>query len=309
MACCTATALIEFIFILKATAFAGIPTTPECTPPSGGVSLILPVRVISTGPQPDPPYPRGDFAVTAGRKTIPVCALAYTRLPTSFGIVLDTSASMDVADPTLKGAREGLKRLLDAASPQDEFFVVAVSGGPELRSPFTSDVKQTLDALALHPKGRTPLLDTLALALSTMRGALHPNRCLLVISDAIDTSSTVDAKKLSQILAQTPVPIFLIMVAGRSTPLSRFQDERFLREDVLQVVRASGGYTVESTTERNSPTLIAAVVESMRTPYLLKFALPHAATSTDLGSVKVEVRSRGPKPVLLYRGGFLKRGQ
>lgn len=216
---------------------------------------------------------------------------------------------MDVTDSTLKGAREGLRQLLQDASPQDEFFVVAASGGPELRSRFTSDVKQTLDALSLHPKGRTPLLDALALALSTMRGARHPNRCLFVISDAMDTNSAIDTKKLGQILAQTPVPIFLIMVAGRSTPLSRFQDERFLREDVLQVVRASGGYAVESTTQRSSPALIGAVIESMRTPYLLKFALPHFATGADLGSVKIEVRSRGRKPVLLYRGGFLKRGQ
>ena len=107
--------------------------------------------------------------------------------PMSVGIVFDTSGSMG---PKLQRSRQAVKQFLQAANPEDEFFLISFNDRPELVVGFTPDTEEVQNRTTFFDsKGRTALLDAVYMAMNQMKKARNPRKAVLIISDGGDNSS------------------------------------------------------------------------------------------------------------------------
>jgi Ca-activated chloride channel family protein len=112
--------------------------------------------------------------------------------PASLLFVLDISGSMK---KPLADVQEAMRRVLRAASADDEFAVVEFSDGTRLTVDFTSmqsRIENRIDAMTAT--GRTSLKDALFVALREVPRANHERRALIVLSDGGDNHSVVMLK-------------------------------------------------------------------------------------------------------------------
>ena len=132
-------------------------------------------------------------------------------LPTSVGIVLDTSGSMSFK---LSQARQIVAAVMNSATPSDEFAVIQAADRPIALSGFAgaSSVLPTLRFI--QPKGRSALLDGIYLGTQLMKMAHNERKVLLVISDGLDHTSRkqeIEIVNLASYCSESPIAV----MAGR----------------------------------------------------------------------------------------------
>lgn len=159
---------------------------------------------------------KSDFRAFEGKDEQRIVSVSVESGPVSVGIVFDASGSMK---QTRAMTIEALHGFLRTADPLDEFFAVQVRDRPELVVDFTSDpeaVRGQLDASP--PDGATALIDSVYLAASHIKHALHQRRMLLVISDGEDNSSRYSQRELKRMLEEADVTVYAIGVGVRKPP-------------------------------------------------------------------------------------------
>src|SRR5580700_10578450 len=99
--------------------------------------------------------------------------------PLSIGIVFDTSGSMGAK---LQHSRLSVAEFFKTTNPEDEAFLVEFSDKPRVSVPFTHNLDEIQNRLVfVESKGETALLDSVYLALATMRKAHNPRKALILI--------------------------------------------------------------------------------------------------------------------------------
>ena len=78
---------------------------------------------------------KSNFSVYQDKQKEQIQNLSSDDAPISVGVILDISGSMG---DKIERAREAVSQFLETANPQDEFFMITFSDGPELVGPFTS---------------------------------------------------------------------------------------------------------------------------------------------------------------------------
>src|SRR5580765_2532087 len=90
----------------------------------------------------------------------------------------------------LERSRQEVAQFLRTANPQDEFFVIQFNDRPELSVSFAAQPEDIQSRLTwVQSKGRTALLDGVAMAMNEMKKAKNGRKALLIISDGGDNSS------------------------------------------------------------------------------------------------------------------------
>ena len=179
---------------------------PACV--GRGEVYSIPVRM---GTGAEKRWQASDFSVRVHGVDEEVCGYSHFRYPVSVGMLVDASGSME---PRFGGGREAMaetaRAFLRTRGPQDEFFLGYVNEEPAVQIPFTSDLRRLLPAAEVRTKGRTALIDSIYLALNTMRKARCATRGLLVLSDGEDNRSVYRMDELRGLAREARVPIFLI---------------------------------------------------------------------------------------------------
>jgi VWFA-related protein len=179
-------------------------------------------------------------------------------------LVLDTSASID---------REKLRQLqaagrvfLDGMREGDEVALLGFSHELRLLFPYTTDRLGLGRALlGILPGGATALYDGIY---AGMRLASGRGRSLLVLfTDGRDNTSWLDAAQVSEVVRQSDV--LLQVVATKAHGQGREQGRRlaFLR----RIAEETGGRLWPADTPRKLAPAFAAIMEAMKTRYLLSF--------------------------------------
>ena len=129
-------------------------------------------------------------------------------VPTSVGLVFDTSGSMKAKLPE---ARLATRRLLDTLEPDDEVFLLTFADRPQLQVDFTSDFESVQNRLlAARGAGSTSFIDAVSAALTHMRGAHKSRKSLLVVSDGGDNHSRHSSGELLSLAREADVQIYTV---------------------------------------------------------------------------------------------------
>jgi VWFA-related protein len=157
-----------------------------------------------------PALSRNDIRIVQGAKEIPV--QYFERQPSSVGILVDSSGSMD---QKLQAASAASADFIRALNPQDEIFLFAFSSKPYLLQPLTSNHYLVLARLSLlHAYGQTALYDTLWDGMLMARHGCNPRKALFVITDGMDDVSRTTLAEIDAEAQKTNVAIYSIGIGN-----------------------------------------------------------------------------------------------
>ena len=170
--------------------------------------VLVPVSVCDPMNRPVTGLERQHFKVFDDRVEQTVTHFAMDDEAVAVGLVFDISGSMG---PKLRLAREAAAQFFSTANPEDEFFLVEFNDQPRLVTPLTSSTEEIQNQLAFaQSKGRTALLDALALSLHELKRSLKRRKALLIISDGGDNSSRYTEGELRRRVREGDVLIYAI---------------------------------------------------------------------------------------------------
>src|SRR5438309_6347072 len=133
---------------------------------------------------------------------------ASEAAPMSLGIVFDISHSME---RKLDFAKDAAVKFLEKGTPDDEYFLVEFSTRAKLAEGFTTDIRRLRDRLSLTPaQGSTALYDAVYLGLSKLKGAQHPKKALLLITDGEDNHSRYSRGDIREVVRESDAQIYVI---------------------------------------------------------------------------------------------------
>ncbi len=170
--------------------------------------VLVPVSVCDPMNRPVTGLEREHFKVFDDRVEQTVTHFAMDDEAVAVGLVFDISGSMG---PKLRLAREAAAQFFSTANPEDEFFLVEFNDQPRLVTPLTSSTEEIQNQLAFaQSKGRTALLDALALSLHELKRSTKRRKALLIISDGGDNSSRYTEGELRRRVREGDVLIYAI---------------------------------------------------------------------------------------------------
>ncbi len=262
-----------------------------CDSRNGARIYSISVRVTTEKFEPVGGLRPTDFTLTENGKPLSICGFSHSRLPSSIGIVLDTSGSMrgNLAITDAFGSA-----FLERSGPQDEYFLEYAGEPPSFQCDFTRDLARLRPGLRAHlTKGGSAIWDAIDLGLAAMRRARNFNRALLVISDGADNSSALRIGDIMRTLLSAPAPIFLLAPAGGPKANSF---EKKAEAKTLRLITRSGGFALPISDRQYVDDAASKIATAIQSPYVLSFAPLRPGEALDSQKIKVEVRGVRPRP-------------
>jgi len=243
-----------------------------------------------------------DFEVRDNGQIRPILSLRAERSALSLAILVDMSGSMR---SKIGYARQAYASVLSQLRQgEDEVAVFTFDSSVHLRTDFTSDLTSLQDALAdFEPFGKTSLYDATAAAARRLSDRTAARKAVIVLTDGIDTSSTMTAREVSGMASSIDVPVFVIATVPsidqrtmmeateRSTP-SRAADLRDLAD-------WTGGHLIFASTLVETVISASTLVDELRQQYVLAI---EAASGPEWR--RLDVRVRRPATVVKARTGY-----
>jgi Ca-activated chloride channel family protein len=208
-----------------------------------------------------------NFQLYEDKRPRPIKHFWSEDAPVSVGIVLDVSGSMRTK---IDRARDAVMALLKASNPQDEFFLTTFADKPALLHDFTFDVEEIeAQLLTMVPKGRTSLLDAIAMAVNNMKSARYQRRALVIISDGGDNRSRYTEKEIKSMIKEQDVLVYSMGVFDSELQTSEEQLGPELLAQISSVTGASS-YTLDNPEDL----LVTAehIASELRNQYVLAYS-------------------------------------
>jgi VWFA-related protein len=247
-----------------------------------------------------------DFEVRDNGEVRPVLSLrADVRSPVSLAIVVDMSGSMNVG-PKVAVARRALDALLaDLRSGDDEIALFTFDSSLREREGFSTRLGSFAAALAdFNPFGTTSMYDATAAAARKLAARSAGHKAVVVITDGIDTSSTLTAPEVSGIASSIDVPVYVLAaVEGMD---QRAMMEAMARStasdaaDLRDLAEWTGGRVLFAGTPAETSAVAGNLIDELRQQYVLAI---EAASAREWRRLEVKVR-RGVTTVKARSGYF-----
>jgi Ca-activated chloride channel family protein len=243
-----------------------------------------------------------DFEVRDNGQLRPIISLRAEKSALSLAILVDMSGSMR---SKIGFARQAYASVLSQLRQgEDEIALFTFDSSLHQRSDFTNDINSLRDALAdFDTFGKTSLYDATATAARRLSNRPAARKAIIVLTDGIDTSSTMTARQVSAVASAIDVPVFVIATVPsfdqrammeateRSTP-SQAADLRDLAD-------WTGGHLTFASTLVETVVSSSALIDELRQQYVLAI---EAATGTEWRHL--DVRVRRPSTIVKARNGY-----
>ena len=187
-------------------------------PPAGTVSeptfaadtrtVRVPVAVLDRSGRPVLDLDRDAFRVADDGKRQAVTLFSRERRPLRIALALDLSRSMD---NKIRQVEEALRHFIDLLEPADEILVLTFNDHVHVVQDFTSDralLERVLDDL--EPSGGTALYDAAFAAIQRVAAGPAESKAVVLVTDGVDTASSVSLKDLRETARRAEVPVFSI---------------------------------------------------------------------------------------------------
>ena len=168
--------------------------------------VLVPVSVTDASNRPLLGLDTSSFRIFDNNIEQQLASLAFEDAPVAIAVVFDMSGSMR---PKMRKSRLALARLLETANPEDEFCLIEFSDAVDLAKSWTSDPREITGALAdAVPRGRTALLDAIALGLSEVKKSTKPRKAIVIVSDGGDNRSRLTERELRSMARESDALIY-----------------------------------------------------------------------------------------------------
>jgi len=229
--------------------------------------------------------------------------------PVSLAILMDTSGSMRVGRQ-LQASRDAVEHVLswvDAST--DEIGLFSFDQTLRLEVPFTRDPARIRDGVArLDGMGTTSLYDAIALTAKALDRRPTSRRAVIVVTDGMDTSSTLTAAQVSGLASAIDVPVYVIALLS---PLDHPGTDYAVPSSIGSVVSTqltdlcvwTGGDLMMASAPAHVSAAVRDLLTQLRHQYVLTFeAAPKA------GWYDLEVRVQQKDAVVRARSGYFAGG-
>src|SRR6266404_5009170 len=154
---------------------------------------------------------RADFEVRDNGQVRPVIEFrADQQSPVTLAILVDMSGSMSVG-VKIAMARQAYDSVLAHLRVQDEVALFTFDSSLHERQGFTRDFTRLKDGLsAFEPFGTTSLYDATAATARRLADQPATRRAIVVLTDGIDTSSSLTAPEVSGVASSINVPVYIV---------------------------------------------------------------------------------------------------
>lgn len=247
----------------------------------------------------------GDFEVRDNGQIRPILSLRSDRQsPLSLAILVDMSGSMAVG-PKIAMARQAYASVLSQLRQgQDEVALYTFDASLHERQDFTGDLEKLRDALTeFEPFGSTSLYDATAQAARGLAARSATHKAIIVLTDGLDTSSTLTARDVSGLASSIDVPVFVVAtVPSLDQRLMLEASERSAPSgaaDLRDLAEWTGGQFVFASTFVETVVTAAHLIDELRQQYVLAI---EAASGRDWR--RLDVRVRRPSAVVKARSGY-----
>jgi Ca-activated chloride channel family protein len=256
-----------------------------------------------------------DFSIFDDQIAQQIVSFGSEDAPSSIGLVLDISGSMQRALSTVK---DGVRAFVRNANSDDEFLLLTVSTLPAAGPAFTSDT-QTVEAsiAATRPGGLTALLDTAYLGLNQMPKARNPRRAMIIVSDGLDNHSRYSRNELLRAALEADVQIYSIILntgaGGSSSGAVPFRPSMIQKpgdrspelqgpELLEKLADKTGGLSFHARSDAEVQEAMVKAGEALRSEYVIGYRMPDSGGSGKWH--QVHVKSTVPKVNIHARSGY-----
>ena len=239
---------------------------------------------------------KDNFELTEDKVPQEIITFGSEDVPLSVGVVFDCSGSMG---NKLDRSRQAVAQFMRTANPEDEFFLVQFNDRPELTVPFTSRGEDIQSHLTwVQSKGRTALLDGVAMAMNEMKKARNGRKALLIISDGGDNSSRFTESEVRNWVREGDVQIYAIGIFEPMGSRGRTPEESGGPGLLNDVTESTGGrhFAVENPAEL--PDVAAKIGLELRYQYVLGYSPKNKERDGKYRRVQVKlVNTKGMPPL------------
>ena len=250
---------------------------------------------------------RDDFEVyERGRQRRIVDFKATDQGPISLAILFDVSGSMRMA-AQMDAGRRAVEHILSWVEPgRDELGLFSFDRELRQDVPFTSDPARVRAALGqLTAIGQTSLYDAIAETAKSLGDRPSPRRAVVVITDGIDTSSSMKPAEVSSLASSIDVPVYVIAVLSPldhpGMPLSVVNAaDSPVATHLSNLAYWTGGELAMVSAPAHASQAARELITQLRHQYLLAFE-----ASKEPGWYELDVRTRRRELTVRARSGYL----
>jgi VWFA-related protein len=241
-----------------------------------------------------------DFEIRDNGELRPVLSLrADARSPISLGILIDTSGSMRLG-PKLAMARQAFDAIASQLRGGDEIALFTFDSALHQRMEFTREPGPLSDVWSdIEPFGTTSLYDATADAARKVAARSATHKAIILLTDGVDTSSTLSAPQVSGIASSIDVPVYVVATIPSVDQDAMLQqakvkevaggEPRSRSADLHDLAEWTGGQLVFATTPVEAAAIAFTVISELRQQYVLAI---EAAQGREWRRLDVRVRRR-----------------
>lgn len=245
---------------------------------------------------------QADFQLDENGERVPILEFESEASGVSLAVLVDSSGSMKLAGK-MAAARETVIHVISwAEAGRDEVTLLSFDKHLRTIQPFTtkpSDVLPHLDEL--EPYGLTSLYDAIAEAARPLADRSRPRRAVVVVTDGIDTASTLSPPEVSRIASAIDVPVYVVAIRvgpDRIGGMPGTDGPAGASESTLNDLASwTGGATFTAGTPAETSVAARRILAELRNQYLIAFeANPRAGwhpLSIGMRKKNLYVRARG----------------
>jgi len=244
-----------------------------------------------------------DFEVRDNGQVRPIISLRSDRQsPLSLAILVDMSGSMR---SKIGFARQAYASVLaQLRDGQDEVALFTFDSSLHERCDFTRDLGSLQNALAdFETFGKTSLYDATAGAARRLADRTATRKAIIVLTDGIDTSSTMTAREVTGLASSIDVPVFVVAtVPSYEQRLIMEATERATPSkdaDLRDLADWTGGHLIFASTLTETVIGASTLIDELRQQYVLAI---EAASGPQWR--RLDVRVRRPSTIVKARTGY-----
>jgi VWFA-related protein len=247
---------------------------------------------------------RKDFEIFEKGKARPILDFkASDQGPISLAILFDVSGSMRMAS-NLEAGKRAVEFILSWVEPKaDEIALFTFDRDLRQETPFTNDPAKVRTAMnAMTAIGSTSLYDAIGDTAKKLGNRPSPRRAVVVITDGVDTSSTMKPSDVSGIASAIDVPVYVVAVVS---PLDHPGEdyavvpETAVSGNLENLAHWTGGNLTLVSTAAHASLAARELITELRHQYLLAFE-----ASKDTGWYSLDVRTRRRELTVRARSGY-----
>ena len=285
----------------------GAQQVPEGPTFKGGVDLVTIRAVVRDGKgRPVTTLTKDDFELLDNGAPKPIEAVEQDAGPVGLALMFDISGSMDVNDRFNRAREQGYFLLSGLRNGEDEAAIYAFDSRLHVVQPFTTDLERLRGSVTGFSRwGMTSIHDAIASVSRSMDTRTTRRRALVVLTDGLDTGSTLTPAEVSGIASSIDLPVYIVAVVPAIDDPRQVAGDGPLTGELADLARWTGGQLHVVTSRSEASVAAQRILGELRRQYLIAFE-PGAAPGWH--SVEVRVRRKG-HTVQARSGYFAGPGQ